>query len=82
MNFMPNSLENHWMPFTGNRDFKEAPRLVVKGEGVYYWNHEGERLIDRAFGRGLALIAIALVGGVLSALAYRAAARALFGPRL
>ncbi len=41
-----NSLEEHWMPFTGNRDFKENPRLVVKGEGVYYTDHKGGRVID------------------------------------
>ena len=32
---IPNSLEEHWMPFTSNRDFKENPRLMVKAEGVY-----------------------------------------------
>lgn len=41
-----NSLEEHWMPFSGNRDFKENPRLMVKGEGVYYTNHKGDRVID------------------------------------
>ena len=28
-------LENYWMPFTSNRDFKADPRLVVRAEGVY-----------------------------------------------
>ncbi|MEM9107800.1 MAG: aminotransferase class III-fold pyridoxal phosphate-dependent enzyme [Pseudomonadota bacterium] len=41
-----NSLEEHWMPFTGNRDFKENPRLIVKGEGMYYTDHKGGRVID------------------------------------
>jgi beta-alanine--pyruvate transaminase len=41
-----NSLEEYWMPFTGNRDFKENPRLVVKGEGMYYTDHKGGRVID------------------------------------
>ena len=41
-----NSLEENWMPFTGNRDFKENPRLVVKGEGMYYTDHKGGRVID------------------------------------
>ena len=39
-----NTLEEHWMPFTGNRDFKENPRLVVKGEGVYYTDPKSTRL--------------------------------------
>lgn len=42
----PNSLEEHWMPFSGNRDFKENPRLVVQSEGVYCWDHKGGKLID------------------------------------
>jgi len=41
-----NSLEEHWMPFTGNRDFKENPRLIVQGEGVYYTEHKGGKVID------------------------------------
>ena len=45
-----NSLENHWLPFTSNRDFKADPRLMVKAEGVYYWNHKGGRLIDGSAG--------------------------------
>ena len=45
-----NTLENHWMPFTANRDFKAEPRLVVKGEGVYYWNHKGDRVLDGTAG--------------------------------
>ena len=48
--YTANSLENHWMPFTSNRDFKQDPRLLVKGEGLYYWNHRGERLIDGSSG--------------------------------
>ncbi|RIA55002.1 aminotransferase class III-fold pyridoxal phosphate-dependent enzyme [Dichotomicrobium thermohalophilum] len=45
-----NSLEEHWMPFTGNRDFKEKPRLVVSAEGVYYIDHRGGRVIDGSSG--------------------------------
>ncbi len=43
---VPNSLEEHWMPFTGNRDFKENPRLVVRGEGCYFWDHKGGKVLD------------------------------------
>ncbi|MCG8595524.1 MAG: aspartate aminotransferase family protein [Kiloniellales bacterium] len=45
-----NTLEHQWLPFTANRDFKADPRLLVRGEGVYYWNHRGERLIDASSG--------------------------------
>ena len=48
--YAANTLENHWMPFTANRDFKQDPRLLVKGEGLYYWNHRGEKLIDGSSG--------------------------------
>lgn len=43
-------LENHWLPFTDNKTFKDDPRLVVKGEGVYLWNQRGERLLDGSAG--------------------------------
>ncbi|NQV48417.1 MAG: aminotransferase class III-fold pyridoxal phosphate-dependent enzyme [Rhodospirillaceae bacterium] len=50
MQYTTNTLEQHWMPFTANRDFKADPRLVVKGEGMNYTNHKGERVIDGASG--------------------------------
>ncbi len=34
MKIATNTLENHWMPFTANRDFKAEPRLMVKAEGM------------------------------------------------
>lgn len=45
-----NSLEYHWMPFTANRAFKADPRLMVKGEGAYYWNHKGDKILDGSSG--------------------------------
>ena len=39
-------LAAHWMPFTGNREFKANPRLIVGGEGAYYTTHDGRRLFD------------------------------------
>ena len=35
---IPNSLQEHWMPFTSNKDFKENPRLIVEAKGVYLKN--------------------------------------------
>ena len=29
-----------WMPFTANRQFKKAPRLLARAEGMYYWTPE------------------------------------------
>ncbi len=45
-----NTLEHHWCPFTSNRDFKANPRLMARGEGVYYWSETGERIIDGSSG--------------------------------
>ncbi|WP_445679820.1 aspartate aminotransferase family protein [Radicibacter daui] len=42
----PNDLEAFWMPFTMNRAFKKAPRMVVKAEGMYYWTPDGRKIID------------------------------------
>ncbi len=48
--FATNSLEQHWMPFTGNREFKAEPRIVVRSEGVRMWDHKGGEIIDGSSG--------------------------------
>jgi len=47
---IPNSLNEHWMPFSANRDFKKNPRLIVEAKGVYLKTHEGDTLIDASSG--------------------------------
>ena len=49
-NSIPNSLNEHWMPFTSNRDFKQRPRLITSANGVYLKNHEGNTQIDASSG--------------------------------
>ena len=44
------SLDEYWMPFTPNRDFKHDPRMVVRAEGMYFWNDRGDRILDGAAG--------------------------------
>ncbi|GAB4207577.1 MAG: aspartate aminotransferase family protein [Tibeticola sp.] len=39
-------LAAHWMPFTGNREFKAHPRLMVAAEGAYYRDADGRRIFD------------------------------------
>ena len=39
-------LEAYWMPFTANRQFKAAPRMLVKAEGMYYTTDNGRRILD------------------------------------
>jgi len=47
---IPNSLNEHWMPFSANRDFKKNPRLITGAKGVYLKTHEGDTLIDASSG--------------------------------
>ena len=39
-------LEAYWMPFTANRQFKKAPRMLAKASGVHYWTPEGRQILD------------------------------------
>ena len=36
-------LESHWMPYTGNRQFKDDPRMIVAAEGVHLIDDKGLR---------------------------------------
>jgi beta-alanine--pyruvate transaminase len=45
-----NDIESQWMPFTANRQFKAAPRLIVSAEGMYYTSHDGRRILDGTAG--------------------------------
>jgi beta-alanine--pyruvate transaminase len=46
----PNHLDAYWMPFTANRQFKSAPRLVGRAEGMHYWTPEGRQVLDGVAG--------------------------------
>jgi beta-alanine--pyruvate transaminase len=39
-----------WMPFTANRQFHAAPRLLARAEGMYYWTPEGRQVLDGTAG--------------------------------
>ena len=39
-------LNAYWMPFTGNRYFKENPRIISRAEGMYCYTHDGKELLD------------------------------------
>ena len=39
-----------WMPYTANRQFKKAPRLLARAEGMYYWTPEGRKILDGCAG--------------------------------
>ena len=46
MTLSKDELNAHWMPFTGNRQFKESPRLMVRAKGAYYTDSEGRQIFD------------------------------------
>ena len=39
-------LEAHWMAYTGNRQFKDDPRMIVAADGAYYMDDRGRRIFD------------------------------------
>lgn len=39
-------LEAHWMPFSGNRQFKEDPRLIIEAKGAYLTDADGRKIFD------------------------------------
>ncbi len=39
-------LDAHWMPYTGNRDFKANPRMMVAAKGCYYTDQNGKQIFD------------------------------------
>jgi beta-alanine--pyruvate transaminase len=44
------SLEQLWMPFTANRAFKRAPRMLTSANGMYYTSADGRRILDGTAG--------------------------------
>jgi beta-alanine--pyruvate transaminase len=43
-------LESLWLPFTPNRHFKEAPRLIVGGSGLQLTSADGRTILDGVSG--------------------------------
>jgi beta-alanine--pyruvate transaminase len=43
-------LDAYWMPFTANRAFKSAPRLLARAEGMYYTDVDGNQVLDGCSG--------------------------------
>ena len=46
----PASMEAYWMPFTANRQFKQAPRMIGKADGMHFWTPEGRQVLDAIAG--------------------------------
>ncbi len=43
-------LDAFWMPFSGNRQFKEDPRLIVGARGCYLHSADGRQILDTLSG--------------------------------
>jgi beta-alanine--pyruvate transaminase len=46
----PNDLEPFWLPFTPNRAFKKAPRLIVRAKDMHYETIDGRSVLDATAG--------------------------------
>lgn len=42
----PNDLSAYWMPFTANRQFKSAPRMITGADGMHYLTDDGRKVLD------------------------------------
>ena len=47
---VPNDLEAYWIPFTPNRAFKAAPRLIARAKDMHYHTHDGRAVLDGTAG--------------------------------
>src|SRR5499427_4138864 len=47
---LPNDLEAYWMPFTPNRAFKKAPRLIARAKDMHYYAADGHTVLDATAG--------------------------------
>ncbi|MBE0546606.1 MAG: aspartate aminotransferase family protein [Rubrivivax sp.] len=43
-------MDAYWMPFTANRQFKKAPRLLARAAGMHYWDDHGRQILDGVAG--------------------------------
>jgi beta-alanine--pyruvate transaminase len=44
------NLQNFWMPFTANRQFKAAPRMLTSAKGMFYTDADGRQILDGTAG--------------------------------
>ena len=46
MTLNPAALDAYWMPFTANRQFKKAPRLLTQADGMYFRDDRDRQVLD------------------------------------
>src|SRR5579871_1898706 len=47
---VPNDLESFWLPFTPNRAFKHAPRLIARAKDMHYYTPQDRPVLDGVAG--------------------------------
>jgi beta-alanine--pyruvate transaminase len=47
---LPNDLQSFWLPFTPNRAFKRAPRLITRAKEMHYFTPDGRAVLDGTAG--------------------------------
>jgi len=47
---VPNDLAAFWVPFTPNRAFKKAPRLIARAKDMFYYTPDGRAVMDGTSG--------------------------------
>ena len=47
---VPNDLSAFWMPFTANRQFKQAPRMFVSAKDMHYTTPDSRKVLDGTAG--------------------------------
>jgi beta-alanine--pyruvate transaminase len=50
LNVAPNDLSAFWMPFSANRQFKKAPRMLVGAKDMHYTASDGRKILDGTAG--------------------------------
>ena len=50
LNVAPNDLSAFWMPFTANRQFKQAPRMLASAKDMHYTTTDGRKVLDGTAG--------------------------------
>ena len=46
----PNNLDAFWMPYSANRAFKAAPRMLSRAEGMFYYANDDREILDGTAG--------------------------------
>ena len=46
----PPGMDSFWMPFTANRQFRRAPRMLVSAQDMHYVADDGRRILDGVAG--------------------------------